>query len=155
MKQHFANALGSNPNSQLKCFAIQGFIDFLKVPRDSYSSMTLHACQAHRESPATLDASDGPRGEPGNWQTCGIWRGSLHYVSLFSPFIFFFWGISLGTKSVSQSIWKYMKRTTSELMSAPLKTRKPSADFFKHLRLLLLVVPRSCLWTVISIKPWF
>jgi hypothetical protein len=59
-----------------------------------------------------------------------------------------------------------MKRTTSErmsrrccrttwIMSAPLKTRKPSADFFKHLRLLLLVVPRSCLWTVISIKPWF
>ena len=105
-------------------------------------------------------------GEPGNWQTCGIWRGSLHYVSLFSPLIFFFWDISLGTKSVSQSIWKYMKRTTSErmsrrccrttwIMSAPLKTRKPSADFFKHLRLLLLVVPRSCLWTVISIKPWF
>ena len=62
MKQHFANALGPNPNSQLKCFAFQGFIDFLKVPRDSYSSMTLHACQAHRESPATLDASDGPGG---------------------------------------------------------------------------------------------
>lgn len=90
----------------------------------------------------------------------------FHYVSSsFSSFIFFFWDISLGTKSVSQSIWKYMKRTTSErmsrrccsttwIMSSPLKTRKPSADFFKHLRLLLLVVPRSCLWTVISIKPW-
>ena len=89
MKQQFANALGSNPNLQLKCFAFQGFIDFLKVPRDSYSSMTLHAFQAHRESPATLDASDGPGGgEPGNWQTCGIWRGSLHYVSL--CFIVFF-----------------------------------------------------------------
>jgi hypothetical protein len=71
MKQHFANALGPNPNSQLKCFAIQGFIDFLKVPRDSYSSMTLHACQAHRESPATLDASDGPGG--GTWQLTNLW----------------------------------------------------------------------------------